>query len=407
MHLQAHLPKVVITGLGAVSPYGVGVGALKKGLYEGLNCIHRVEELEKLDLIKTKVAATVKEIDYSSIPRQRRRSMSRMAVYAYYAAQEALAQAGYTQAPKGLGFFMGSTLNSISVWMDICNQCLGGHAELVKTSSFLQIMNHSPQAVVGQALKIDGPSFAGAAACATGLLNIGLAAGAIQSGLASQVLCGGTEEYHPMFSACFDIMQATSHNFNDRPELSCRPFDAERTGLVCSEGCGLLFLEREDVALARGAQILGEVVSFASNTETQNIANPSAQTMQDCMQCALEKAGLTPADIDFVNAHATATLAGDAAESAAVNQVFGPSVKVNSFKGHLGHTMGAAGALELIACLQMMQDGVVLPTKNLQTPAQDCAPLNYVRQKENFKIHTLLKNSFAIGGNNCSLIVRR
>lgn len=407
MDIRANFPKVVITGLGAVSPYGVGVGALKNGLYEGADCIHRVEELEKLSLVKTKVAATVQEIDYSSIPRQRRRSMSRMSVYAYYAAQEALAQAGYAQAPEGLGFFMGSTLNSISVWLDVCTQCLGGHAELVKTSSFLQIMNHSPQAVVGQALKINGPSFAGAAACATGLFNIGLAASAIQSGLTAQALCGGTEEYHPMFSACFDIMQATSHRFNDQPALSCRPFDTQRDGLVCSEGCGLLFLEREDLALARGARILGEVVSFSSNTETENIANPSAQTMRFCMQSALDKAGLTAKDIDFVNAHATATLAGDAAESSAIHQVFGSSVKVNSFKGHLGHTMGAAGALELIACLHMMQDGVALPTKNLQTPAPDCAPLDYVRQKENFTIRTLLKNSFAIGGNNCSLIVRR
>lgn len=404
---KVHFPKVVITGCGAVSPYGVGVGALKKGLYENLNCIHRVPELEELALVKTKVAATVQEIDYSSIPRQRRRSMSRMSVYAYYAAQEALAQAGYQQAPQGLGLFMGSTLNSISVWMDVCNQCLGGHADLVKTSSFLQIMNHSPQAVVGQALKINGPSFAGAAACATGLLNVGLGAMAIQSGLAEQVLCGGTEEYHPMFSACFDIMQATSHNFNDRPELSCRPFDAQRTGLVCSEGCGLLFLEREDLALARGAQILGEVASFASNTETENIANPSAQTMQECMSAALQKAGLTPQDVDFVNAHATATLAGDAAESQAIYNVFGSNVKVNSFKGHLGHTMGAAGSLELIASLMMMQQEECIGIKNLQEPAADCAPLAYVRQNEAFKIHTLLKNSFAIGGNNCSLIVRR
>lgn len=407
MAQQAQSPKVVITGCGAVSPYGVGVNALKKGLYENVNCIHIIPELEKLSLVKTKVAATVQEIDYSAIPRQRRRSMSRMAVYAYYAAQEALAQAGYQQAPQGLGLFMGSTLNSISVWLDICGQCLGGHADLVKTSSFLQIMNHSPQAVVGQALKINGPSFAGAAACATGLLNVGLGAMAIQNGLAEQVLCGGTEEYHPMFSACFDIMQATSHNFNDRPELASRPFDSQRTGLVCSEGCGLLFLEREDLALARGAKILAEVVSFAANTETENIANPSAQTMQSCMAQALQKAHLTPAEIDFINAHATATLAGDAAESQAIYGLFGPHTPVNSFKGHLGHTMGAAGSLELIAALLMMQENQTIPVKNLQNPASDCAPLAYVRQKEPFQIRTLLKNSFAIGGNNCSLIVRR
>lgn len=400
-------PTVVITGTGAVSPYGMGTQPLLEGLFSGKGCMHTVPELEALPMVKTKVAATVPEADYSFIPRRDRRSMSRMAKYAYCAAREALKTAGYDTPPKGLGFFMGSTLNSISVWLEVSKNCLDKHLELVKTSDFLQIMNHSPLATVSQALKINGPCVGAADACATGLMNVGLGYMAIKTGLVSQAVCGGTEEYHPMFSACFDIMQATSHNFNDRPAEACRPFDKDRTGLVCSEGCGLLFLERADVAKARGVPILAEIAGFAANTETENMAYPSAQTLRECMESALADAGMEPSQIDLLNAHATGTVVGDIAETQAANAVFGPACRVNSLKGHLGHTMGASGSLETIACLAMLERQTLLPTQNLQTVDERCAPLGYVTRKEEVPVKTILKNSFAIGGNNCSIILRR
>lgn len=399
--------RVVITGMGAVSPFGAGVEALWNGLAAGTGCMHTVPELEALPMVKTKVAATVPEMDFSYIPRQARRSMSRMAFYAYAAAQEALRQAGYTTPPDGLGFFMGSTLNSISVWLKITAQCQANHLELIKTSDFLQIMNHSPLATVAQALKINGPSVGAADACATGLMNLGLGYMAVKSGWLKQALCGGTEEYHPMFSACFDVMQATSYNFNDAPSQACRPFDKDRTGLVASEGCGLLFLEREEDARARGAAILGEIIGFASNTDTENIAYPSAATLQACMQAALDDAHLQPRQVDVLNAHATGTLIGDIAESRAAYQVFGPHIRTNSLKGALGHSMGASGALETIACVQMLQKQFLLPTQNLHEPDERCGALDYITSGTAGKADIILKNSFAIGGNNCSLLLRR
>jgi len=398
---------VVITGMGAVSAYGAGTDTLWNGLSENKNCIRTVAELEAMPMIKTKVAATVPDMDYSFIPRRDRRSMSKMGLYAYVAAKEALSQAGYTVPAQDLGFFMGSTLNSISVWMEITRHCHEQHLELVKTSDFLQIMNHSPLATVSQALKINGPCIGASEACATGLINVGLAYLAIKSGWVSQALCGGTEEYHPMFSACFDIMQATSHNSNDNPSAACRPFDASRTGLVVAEGCGLLFLESKKSALSRGAKILAEVAGFASNTETENMAYPSAETLEKCMRSALQNAHVSPQEVDLLNAHATGTIVGDIAESQAACAVFGPSVKVDSLKGHLGHTMGASGALELIACVKMLEEDVLLPTKNLSTVDSRCASVQYVKETEHKKINTLVKNSFAIGGNNCSLLLRR
>ena len=398
--------KVVITGAGATSPYGVGVTALWEGLKAGRGCMHLVEALQSLPMVKTKVAATVPDIDYSYIPRRDRRSMSRMALYAYAAAKEALLQAGYEKAPQGLGFFMGSTLNSISKWMEITGYCHGNHLELVKTSDFLQIMNHSPLATVSQALKINGPCVGASDACATGLMNIGLAYLAVKAGFVKQALCGGTEEYHPMFSACFDIMQATSYNFNDKPNESCRPFDANRTGLVASEGCGLLFVESEESAKARGAKILAEIIGFSSNTETENMAYPSAQTLRECMQNALADAHIEPQAVDLLNAHATGTIIGDIAESQAAQTVFGSGVKINSLKGHLGHSMGASGGLETIACLKMLEEGVLLPTQNLEKLDERCAPLSYVRAQEQRPVNIIVKNSFAIGGNNCTAVLR-
>ena len=330
-----------------------------------------------------------------------------MGLYAFTAAQEALRQAGYEKAPENLGFFMGSTLNSISVWMEITKYCHDNHLELVKTSDFLQIMNHSPLAVVSQALKINGPCVGGSEACATGLMNIGLGYLALKSGFAQQVLCGGTEEYHPLFSACFDIMQATAHNFNDAPDHSCRPFDAERTGLVVAEGCGLIFMETKQSAQARGAQILAEVLGFYSNTETENMAYPSAETLRECMDGALKNAGVKPEEVDLLCAHATGTVSGDIAESQAALAVFGPRIKVNSLKGYIGHTMGASGSLESIACVEMLHRGEILPTKNLHTPDTRCGAVRYVTAPEKQAVHVIMKNSFAIGGNNCSLLLRR
>lgn len=398
---------VVITGTGAVSPYGQGVNTLWSGLLNAQNCMHTVQELEALEMVNTKIAATVPQADYGFIPRKYRRTMSRMGLYAYCAAVEALKQAGYESAPANLGFFMGSTLNSISVWLSLAEYSQGAHLELIKTSDFLQIMNHSPLAAVCQALKINGIAVGGSEACATGLMNIGLGYLAVKSGLVKQALCGGTEEYHPMFSACFDIMQATSKNSNDNPAAACRPFDESRTGLVVSEGCGLVFMESKKSALARGAQILAEVAGFYSNTETENMAYPSAQTLKECMAGALNAACLKPQQIDLLNAHATGTIAGDIAESQAAQGVFGTELKINSLKGHIGHSMGASGSLETIACVNMLKENTVLPTKNLNRKDERCGNLNYVKQKENIPLNIIMKNSFAIGGNNCSLILRR
>jgi 3-oxoacyl-[acyl-carrier-protein] synthase II len=202
-------------------------------------------------------------------------------------------------------------------------------------------------------------------------------------------------------------MNAASSRYNDKPEQASRPFDAGRGGIVCSEGCGMLFVESLESALKRNADIYAEIIGFGTNTETKSISHPSAQCITECMNLALKNAGLLPEDIDFINAHATSTAAGDIEESKAIASVFGNSVPVNSLKGHIGHTMAASGSLELMASIDMMNRNNFAATLNLEKIDPECAGIRHLQKNEKLHVNTFMKNSFALGGTNCSLIIRR
>ncbi|WP_424246118.1 3-oxoacyl-[acyl-carrier-protein] synthase II [Elusimicrobium posterum] len=398
--------RVVITGVGAVSPYGAGVDLMSSNIIEGKSSVKYLEELKKITGITSHVAGTVPDIDYSFIPRQYRRSMTKMSLYAMLAAYESLKSAGYESAPEGTALFIGSTISSMAAWVDFSQKYLNDELAQVKTTTVFQVMNHSPLANLAQALDLKGPGFGTCNACATGLTNIGLAYQAVKTGFVKHALCGGTDEYHPIMTGCFSIMNAASNNYNDEPHKASRPFDKDRCGIVCSEGSGLVFVESLESALARGADIKAEIIGFATNTEVKSISHPSKESITQCMTSALKDAGLNAKDIDLVNAHATSTLAGDVEESVSIQEVFGPEVRVNSLKGHMGHTMAASGSLELIAIMDMMKKGLAVPTLNLENVDPQCGGLNYIREKESVKINTIMKNSFALGGTNASLIVK-
>lgn len=268
-------------------------------------------------------------------------------------------------------------------------------------------MGHSVAANVAQVLGLRGRVLAPSAACSTSCQAIGLAYEAIALGRQDAMLCGGADEYHPLTTGTFDLMLAASVAYNDTPQATPKPFDAKRDGMVCSEGAGVLLLESLDAARGRGATVLAEVVGFASTTDSSSIANPDPHPLADCMRLALQDAALCPADIAYVNAHATATIQGDIAESHAIAQVFGATMAVSSLKGHLGHTMAASGALELIACVEMLRNQELIPTLHLETPDSACAVLDYVQKKRSLPFTALIKNNFALGGINCSLILRR
>lgn len=405
------LRRVAITGMGAVSPFGTGSDILMESLYRGESGTVLVPELRSIKGVRSHVAALVKGVDPGIIPRKQRRSMSRMSIYAVLACREALNQSGIPPeclSGGDMGICIGSTIDSIDTFQKFFEDYLvEKNMEQMRSTIFFQIMNHSCAFNVSQTLGIEGRVIAPSAACSTGCQAVGIGYEMIAFGKQDFMLCGGADEFHPLSTASFDIINAASAGFNDRPQKTPRPFDRDRDGIVCAEGCGVLLLESMDSARERGAPILAEIIGFATNSNTENIADPSAESMEICMKKALSDAGIKPPDIDYINAHATATIQGDIEECRAIRNIFGRYVPVSSLKGHLGHTMAASGALELIGTIEMMKRKSVIPTLNLENPDELCEKINLTQKLETRDIRYALKNNFALGGVNSSLILRR
>jgi 3-oxoacyl-[acyl-carrier-protein] synthase II len=405
------LKRVVITGVGAVSPFGGKTSSMLDGLLAGRSAVRNVAEMERIGGLRTRVAAPVTGIDPKEIPRKHRRSMSLMSIFATFACQEALAQAGLSAGEISdgrLGIALGSTVGSTQASEDFFRDFLTDHSlERMRSTLFFQIMNHSVAANVAQALEITGRLLAPSSACSTGCQAIGYGYEMVACGRQAMMLCGGADEFHPLTAATFDIMNAASFGFNETPSHTPRPFDRDRDGMVCAEGAGVVLLETLDSAQARGAEILGEICGFATLSDPNNIANPNAAAMENCMRLALEDAGLKPEQVDYVNAHATATLQGDIAESEAIAGLFGDRVPVSSYKGHMGHAMAASGSLELIAALELMRKGYLVPTLNLENIDPDCGGIRHLDAIQEASAGIFVKNNFALGGVNSSIVVRR
>ncbi|MCD6580261.1 MAG: beta-ketoacyl-[acyl-carrier-protein] synthase family protein [Desulfuromusa sp.] len=404
------LESVVVTGLGIISPLGNDFPQLMDALQTGRSGVREVPELEQIGGLRSRVAATVNGIDPKQIPRKFRRSMSNMSIYAYLASQQALAMAGYPddQLDSGdLGVFIGSTLGSTATSEKFFHDYFRDYSlERMKTGLFFKMMGHSCAANVAQSFGITGRVLAPSAACATSSQAVGYAYEQIVMGRQKAILCGGADEFHPLTVATFDIMHAASTHFNQQPDATPRPFDSRRDGVVCGEGSGILLLESETSARQRGAQILAEVVGFSTTSDTSSIASPDVGAMVTCMQLALQDAWLTVADIDYVNAHATGTEQGDIAEAKAIQQLFADRVPVSSLKGHLGHTMAASGAIELAGCIGMLQQQQLFATLNLEQIDERCTGIDHLQQNRSQPVKTILKNNFAMGGINSTIILR-
>jgi 3-oxoacyl-[acyl-carrier-protein] synthase II len=405
------LNRVVVTGTGAVSPFGRGAKALFQGLAEGKSGIRFLPEMTAVRGLRSHVAGRVMDFDPKAIPRKYRRSMSDGSIYAAMAAQEALASGKVPDALRthpDMGVAIGATVGSVGTLETFFREYFSDFSlDRMRSTFFFKIMNHSTAANVSQLLGICGRTLAPAAACSTGCQAVGIGFEMIASGKQRLMLCGGTDEFHPLFTATFDVMNAASIHFNQAPHQTPRPFDRDRDGVVCSEGSGVLLLESLESALARRAPILAEIAGFATQSDPSNIANPDAGSIVSCMRMCLENADLKPGAIDYINAHATATVEGDASECAAIRTLFGDAVPVSSLKGHLGHTMAASGALELIACIDMIQQHRILPTLNLDGVDPACEGIRHIPRIEEKPLRWILKNNFALGGVNSSVLLRR
>jgi len=404
------LETVVVTGIGIVSPLGHSFEQLNRALFAGESGVKYLPELEEIGGLRSRLAATVEGIDPQQVPRKIRRSMSKMSVYAYLASQQALAMSGYPAeqlAAGRTGVVIGSTLGSTETSEKFFIDYFIDHSlERMKSGLFFQIMGHSCAANVAQSLGITGRVMAPSAACATGCQAVGYAYEQIAFGRQDAILCGGADEFHPLTTATFDVMSAASTGFNRQPTDSPRPFDQDRDGIVCGEGSGILLLEKKSVAVARGATILAEIIGFATTSDTSSIATPDSGAMYDCMRLALEDAGLAAEELDYINAHATGTIQGDVAETEAIRQLVGDRVPVSSLKGHLGHTMAASGAIELAASIGMMLHGELVPTRNLHRIDPACCGIKHLQQNQSAEVTYVLKNNFAMGGINSTVILR-
>jgi 3-oxoacyl-[acyl-carrier-protein] synthase II len=403
--------RVVITGLGGISPLGQSMDELVQAVAEGRSAVRAMAGWEQYKGLRSLVAAPAELRNEKLIPRQSRRSMGRMSIFAVQAAQQAVADAGLTPAALGdgrTGCVVGSTMGS-AISMNETFELMLPERDLTKLGSmmFFQCISHTAAMNVAQFMGLRGMVMATSAACASALQALGTGYDLIRLGRQDRMLCGGAEELHPTVTASFDVLFATSSKYNQTPDQTPRPFDRDRDGLVCGEGAGILLLEDYELARARGARIHAEIVGYHTGGSGSHVSESDRESMAICMRQALADSGLTARDVDYINAHATATLQGDKEEVEAVREVFGPDVPISSLKGHMGHTLGASAALELGATLRMMQRGVIYPTRNLVNVAPDCEGVCHVREPLQKSVNVVVKNSFAFGGISAVLICRR
>jgi 3-oxoacyl-[acyl-carrier-protein] synthase II len=407
--------RVLITGFGAVSPYGIGAEKMFAGLYENRSAVVNIKDRlgAEAQAFHCQVAAPLQETpDPQDVPRVYRRNMGPLAVSAYRVCADALAHAAVPQksiGSPGLGIVFSSTTGSTSAFEDAFRIYLSdGPRTLPNSGSFFKIMSHTCSANVAHALGLRGMSYSVSSACASSTQAIGVAYDLLKVGRQEIMICGGADEFHPLAVLVFDLLQAASWNFNDQPTKTPRPFDALRDGIVIAAGAGALILETEESALRRGARIYGEIAGYQSNTDPSSMAQSSKDSIVFCLRAALKDAGVRAEDVDYVNAHATATVAGDIAEALAIDDVFKRrDVPVSSLKGHLGHALAASGVLEIIASMEMMRRRRLVPTRNLVTPSPEAAGLSHVPPSGlDRQVACFVKNSFAFGGINAVIVIK-
>ncbi|HEX9372008.1 MAG TPA: beta-ketoacyl-ACP synthase II [Roseiflexaceae bacterium] len=407
--------RVVVTGMGAVSPLGLDVPTLWQGVREARSGIGPVT-LCSTDGLDSRIAGEVKGFDAQNyMDRREIRRNDRFIHFAIAATHEALRSAELTITPENadeIGAIIGSGIGGIDTFADGMRTMVERGPGRVSPFLVPAMITNMAAGQISMQFGLKGPSWCPTSACATGAHAIGEAVETIRRGWARAVLAGGAEApITPIGIAAFVACRAISTR-NDEPATASRPFDATRDGFVLSEGCGLLLLEDLEHAQARGARILAEVVGYGASSDAFHITQPAAggEGALRAMRLALRHAGLLPDDVDYINAHGTSTPAGDVAETQAIKSLLGERayrVPVSSSKSQIGHLVGAAGAVEAVITILALQNGLLPPTINLANPDPQC-DLDYVPNAARpADIDIAISNSFGFGGHNVSLVFRR
>jgi len=404
--------RVVITGLGAITPLANTAEETWQGLLAGRSGIGTITAFDPSDL-PCRVAGEIKNFDPKEhIDFKEARRMSRISQIALVTARQALQDSGL-EGPLGeqAGVLFGVGVGGIEWAIDSARVFWEHGLRRVSPFSLPAFLANMPSYYVSTDVKALGPISTTVAACASGTQAVGESAEFIRRGAADVMITGGAEALMLKLAiAGFSAMRALTTGYNDEPERSSRPFDRDRDGFVFSEGCAVLILESLEHAQARGANILAEVLGHASSSDGYHIAQPDPEGRGAirAMKWALEDAGVEPGQVDYINAHGTGTEINDPTETKAIKDLFGEhaySVAISSTKSMIGHCMGGAGAIEAMVCTQTIRDQMIHPTTNLDNPDPEC-DLDYVPwEARSADVNVTLSNSFGLGGQNACLVI--
>ena len=414
------MKRVVITGMGIVSPVGTGVEHAWKNILAGKSGVRKIDSFDVSDLA-SQIAGIPQQGDAPGMynpdavvePREQRK-LDKCILYGLVAADEAIKDAGladYQGDKTRIGVSIGSGIGGLNTIYDNCIELHDGGPRRVSPFFIPKGIINMAAGNISIRYGLQGPNISVVTACATGAHSIGEAARMIKYGDADIMVCGGTEGAVGRIGlAGFSAMRALSTR-NDDAARASRPWDKNRDGFIMAEGAGVLVLEEYEHAVARGAKIYAEVAGYGMSGDAYHITAPAPDGSggKRAMEMALKDAGLNPSDVDYVNAHGTSTGLGDVGELAAVQSLFaGANVSMSSTKSMTGHLLGAAGAVEAIFCVCAIRDGIVPPTINLEEPEDtvgdfDLVP-NVAKQR---KVDVALSNSFGFGGTNASLVLKK
>ena len=407
--------RVVITGLGLVTPLGIGVDETWSSLCEGRSGIGEITQFDTTEFT-TKIAGEVKDFNAEDfLPKKDAKRTEKFIAYAVAGARMALENARLTiddnNGPR-VGVITGCGLGGLEMLETTARTVREKGPKRCSPFFIPRLIGNMAPGMISIHLGAKGPNISVATACAAGAHAIGDACNTIIRGQADAMITGGVESViTPTCVAGFNAMKALSTR-NDDPQKASRPFDQDRDGFVVGEGAGILILEALDHALDRGATILAEMAGYGQSGDGYHMTSPSpdGDGMIRCMQAALDDAGITGDAIDYINAHGTSTPLNDLYETRAIKKVFGdaaPNIPISSTKSMTGHLLGGAGGIETTFSVLALNNGIIPPTINLENPGEEC-DLDYVPNKARQKdINYAMSNSFGFGGTNASLVVKR
>lgn len=396
--------RVVITGMSLLSPLGNDTDQAFNRLKIYENSFNYSKEFENHPKVQARLESRVSFETPEYLRRKDLRTMDKVAQYAVFTTYNALKDANIDRSILSSGYLgvsFGSGLSSLNEYKNYSHEDF----EKLTTCSFCKILPQTTAANISTFFKTKGRLIPVNASCATGNLAIGFAYEQIKYGIQNIMIAGSSEEYNYYHYLGLDMLGTLSlAKINE----ACVPFSKNRDGFVFGEGSGTLILEELEHAKARGAKIYAEIIGFANNSDGSHFTNPCQEAQENVMKLALKDANISPNDIDYVNAHATATIAGDISESNALKTVFNRDIQVSSLKSYMGHTLGACGALETILSVKMLQSNWLAPTINLKEIDNKCAELDYIiNTGRSNEVNIIMKNSFGFGGINGSLILKK